>query len=130
MCYFSLNASAAGFTNDNDSHSEGSTIMCRFGLFAIVPALLVLIQPPEGEKSGDQEKFPRQKVPPIVGTVELKNGTTVHGLFLAPKDLTVQCGDVGLVVLPLQKVRLIDLEAEPHLVRTHASDSIFGFLQT
>jgi hypothetical protein len=81
-----------------------------------------LFKPPKDQK--------KPKPRDVIGTVELKDGSTVQCHFLTPKEMTVHAGDIGTVAVPMDQVRFVELEAPMNRVSTFGLDLYIGKIQT
>lgn len=99
--------------------------LCGFLLFSVAVLL------PHTMVAQDKDKKPPdKKKAPIICTIELRDGTTLQGRYLAPPDIILESTDIGPLTFKAEAVRLLDCEAMTHRLGTYGFDTILGTVQT
>jgi hypothetical protein len=127
----------------------------RFGLF-VITALLLLVplagaggdkkgngdkkseedKKADGDKKKEEKKQPpKKKLPPprpvsVIGSVEMKDGTSFLAEFRLADSLTIRTTNLGPVTVPLDAIQFVDVEGETHRIVTHALETFYGLIQT
>jgi hypothetical protein len=106
---------------------EGPTVL-RYSVFLVALLLVAFTQANAGEDK--DKKKPEKKPAPIVCTIELKDGTSVQGIYVSPKEIVVESADLGPLTLKVETVRFLDCERELHKLSTYNFEVVLGTLQT